>query len=345
MIEIALHRLELAVKFAKNLENCKLKQASGNVIISSKETNDSLVFPCYGCDNDIEIDIDFDFAKKINFLKKQGVHKVIIDNDGIFINNAHININRTPKDFEHHIACHDYMFDDSVFEIIGTEAVIPTLIDCMSFASADPARLVLNGVFIDLDGSIVATNGRRLMINNRLIRDRNIKETILISYTALEQVKKIFSRTLIFYRHKTIKDLYKFSDGIFSLYTRKQEGVYPNFRLCLSTKPHNVYFCNGKTLYNEIKKNIFNDKFNSPKVNLFFNGIEKKISVEGNFKFKSDISLCQMSDNADINVKVDPRFLDFLKDKSCIKIKVVDSENPIIFEDNNCQYVIMPMRG
>lgn len=347
MIKIPLHRLELALKFAKKYKDCRLKQIAHNVVIGNQEDDNLLVFPCYTQGNEIEINLDNNLSKIVAFLKQQKIDNIDIDDNGISINNIHININMTTKLSAHYLDIYKstYSSSNDDFDLIYTHDQICKIFDFAPFASNDPARLSINGVFISSNGEMAATNGRRLIVSQQQILAKNVSiDPVIIPLTALNQLKMIFpSGDFKFYRHKTIKDLYKFSNNVFTLYTTKQDGTYPDYKRCFPTKKQEIYICNGNDLYEAVVQSYKRDIFDNCSVDIEFCGGSGKIIVAAAYGFNRQIDLCQMSDKTHRVVKINPLYLDFLKGKSCVKIKVAG--DPVVFEDNEYKYVIMQMRG
>lgn len=341
MIKIPLHRLELALKFAKKYKECKLSQMSKHVVVQGNETSDMLIFPCYTDNKKFEIYIDRELSKIIAFLKKQNISEIQIDDEGIFINNTHIKINQ----------CEVSRIDENLY-LAGDNFELITqlgrkLFDFAPFASTDPARSSINGVFVSSTGELAATNGRRLIVSQEPILAKNVSiEPVIIPITALNQLKMIFSSgDFKFYRHKTIKDLYKFSDDFIALYIIKQDDIYPDYSKCFPTEKQEIFICNGNDLYEVVMQTYKRDVFGYCSIDIEFCGTAGKIKVMADYGFNRQIDLCQMSDRTDKTVKINPLYLDFLKHKSCIKIKVIDNVKPVVIEDNDNKYVIMPMRG
>ncbi|MEA5001333.1 MAG: hypothetical protein VB017_05565 [Endomicrobiaceae bacterium] len=348
MIKIPLHRLELALKFAKKYKDCRLKQIAHNVVIGNQEDDNLLVFPCYTQGNEIEINLDNNLKKIVAFFKQQKIDNIDIDDNGISVNNIHININMTTKLSAHYLDIYKstYSSSNDDFELIYIYDQIYKIFDFANFASNDPARLSINGVFISSNGELAATNGKRLITNQKVLVNRSPHGSIIIPLSTIKHLKTIFKeRGFFFYKHKTIKDLYKFSNDVFTLYTTKQDGTYPDYKRCFPTKKQEIYICNGNDLYEAVVQSYKRDVFDCCYIDIEFCGTLGKIKVAADYGFSRKIDLCQMSDRTDRVVKINPLYLDFLKGKSCVKIKVIDHLQPIIVEDNENKYVIMPMRG
>jgi len=244
------------------------------------------------------------------------------------------------------------VFKDQDAITLGQEE-LKDMLNLTDFAiSRDDTRYVLNGILLITRGdfiSVVATDGRRLAVANKVLPKKTLVDrSVIIPTKTVQEVKRILS--------EEGEIIIKFSDNqiLFSFPTcfilsRLIEGEYPNYKKVIPTKSDKEV----KVLRNELlaatkRASIFTDQ---DSMAIKMNIKKKKMTISKNTPYlgeaKEEIDI-DFSGEGDLEIGFNPRYLiDVLKNltEDEITIEVNDASKPgVIRRGEEYTYVVLPMQ-
>lgn len=221
--------------------------------------------------------------------------------------------------------------------------------------SCDESRASLNGVLLELNGTdvarIVSTDTHRLFAGDlKLYRSFNLEDDVIIRYQSVIDLSKLFKPG------KKTPEQYAtiWFDGPYlrtqidniTYQCRLIEGRFPTYRTVIPESFSGSLEFNTESLLSGIEslKSANSEKFKA---------IEFKPNCQQvQLCYSSADQVCNINIDAVINTEIESvgynlqYLIDTLKniDEDTVTFNLVDDVSPMLINELNCQYIIMPMR-
>lgn len=240
-------------------------------------------------------------------------------------------------------------------EIVLEQSLLKKLIDQVQFSMAQQdVRYYLNGLMLEIAPQqivTVATDGHRLAISKEILETGiNESRQIIIPRKGVNELSKLLEESDDKVKLQIGDNLIKASFGNITFTSKLIDGKFPDYNQVLPVANDAILECQREVLKQAFSRTsvLSNEKYRGMRLSLSRNTLNATINNPDQEEAEEEIEVLYSGDEFEIGFNV-AYFLDVLntiKDDDVI-IKFKDANSSCMIQaknDENCRYVIMPMR-